>query len=110
MDTSKEKEIQKLLNSDLTQHYLINYFLDANQYDGRSLRILNYFYLNNEPLFYLAFSYCSKLLYRIILYYLAIISFVMYSLLRRKIVKTMFSKFTNRRNKQLFIKNSLKIR
>lgn len=75
MDTSKEKEIQKLLNAHLTQHYLINYFLDANQYDGRSLRILNYFYLNNEPLFYLAFSYCSKLLYHIILYYFIFFSY-----------------------------------
>lgn len=57
----EEKEIQKKLNAHLSSNYTKNYFLDVTQYDNRTIRILNYFYLNNEPLFYLAFSYCSKL-------------------------------------------------
>ena len=55
-----ENTVYKKLDKQISQYYLFNYFLDVNQYDGRCLKILNYFYLNNEPLFYLAFSYCSK--------------------------------------------------
>jgi hypothetical protein len=56
----EEKEIQKKLNDHISSNYTLNYFMDVTQYDNRTIRILNYFYLNNEPLFYLAFSYCSK--------------------------------------------------
>lgn len=54
-------EVKKLQSSlSDTTIAMTNYFLDPIQYDGRTKRILKYFYLNNEPLFYLACSYCSK--------------------------------------------------
>lgn len=57
-DKNSYKKFINILNNDSNLN--IEYFLSPIQYDGRIKRILKYFYLNNEPLFYLALSYCSK--------------------------------------------------
>ena len=54
----KDNDIEKLLR----KQYYMNYFLDPIQYDFRTYKILYYFHRNNEPLFYLALSYTSKIL------------------------------------------------
>ncbi len=76
---------------------IINYFFDPIQYDGRIKRVLKYFYLNNEPLFYLAASYCS------------IFTLVTYSILRRKIIKSLYRKFINRNNKSNYLQMTLNL-
>ena len=53
--TTDEFDYKRVENSLLNKNILtLDYFLNPIQYDGRIRRILNYFYLNNEPLFYLA--------------------------------------------------------
>lgn len=59
-DKDFEMQVLKQLRSNIKNSFFSNYYMDITQYDGRTLKILNYFYLNNEPLFYLAFSYCGK--------------------------------------------------
>lgn len=45
----------------IKKQYYLTYFFDPIQYDFRTYRILYYFHRNNEPLFYLALSYTSKI-------------------------------------------------
>ena len=59
-DQDFEMQVLKQLRSNIKNSFFSNYYMDITQYDSRTLKILNYFYLNNEPLFYLAFSYCGK--------------------------------------------------
>ena len=70
---NKKKEVENLLK----KQYYLTYFFDPTQYDLRTFRILSYFHKNNEPLFYLALSYTSKMLIYICLF--IIFSFLFFS-------------------------------
>lgn len=91
-----ELELSKKLSH--PNEVMLNYIFDPIQYDGRIKRILKFFYLNNEPLFYLAMSYCT------------IFGFVAYSILRRKITQRLFSRFINVKSKQKFLELSLNLK
>jgi len=60
MNEETNENIEKIEKS-IKRNYLLLFWLDPTQYDGRIKHILHYFHKNNEPLFYLAFSYCSMI-------------------------------------------------
>ncbi len=59
MENKNKEHHAKDIENLLVRNYYMNYFFDPIQYDFRTYRILYYFHRNNEPLFYLAFSYTS---------------------------------------------------
>lgn len=94
-----DKELMKLeKHLSIKKNIFINYFLDPIQYDGRIKRILKYFYMNNEPLFYLALSYCT------------IFTVIGYKILRKKVISSMFNRFSKRKSKEKFISSWLNIK
>jgi hypothetical protein len=80
------------------KNYLFNYLFDPTQYDGRTFRIIYYFHRNNEPLFYLALSYCS------------ITAFAFYAIFRKQIVKKLFNKYANKLNRKIFIEKTMNLK